>query len=177
MKQFLLVLLLLSAALSGCTDDDDSHGDGCEDAADHDACHAEMEGGGSGGMGGGGSGSGSSGGSGNAGGNDTGVEEPRQVVQVTISWNGAYQVNGAYDQSTLTVPANSTVELTFINNDPAFGHDFVVEDIEGAATAVLGASGGQETITFDVGAPADLKFYCSVPGHRNGGMEGDFIVE
>ncbi len=172
MKQFLLTLLLLVTALSGCTDDTDDHGDGCEDAADHDACHDQMDGG----MGGGTGGTGGTGGGNGTGGSMT----PRQVIDVEISWNGAYRVNGAYSQDTLTVPANSTVNLTFINNDPAFGHDFVVEGIDGAATAVLGACTQapckSETITFDVGSPVATKFFCAVPGHRDGGMEGDFIV-
>ncbi len=174
MKQFLLALLLLVTALSGCTDDADDHGDGCEDAADHDACHDAMNGG-TGGTGGGNMGNGT--GNGTTGGGTT----PRQVVQVEISWDGAYRVNGVYSKDTLTVPANSTVELTFTNGDPVGGHDFVIENIEGAATAVLGACTQapckSETITFDVGAPMSTKFYCSVPGHRAGGMEGDFIVE
>ncbi len=150
----IVILMLISLAFAGCTDDaPDEHTDECADAADHDACHEaqeHMEEG-------------------------EATETMKEPVVISISWDGIYRVNGAYSTDTITVPANSTVELTFTNNDQ-IGHDFVVEGIEGAATNVID-NGESETIIFEVGGPESLKFFCSVPGHRGNGMEGDFIIE
>jgi plastocyanin len=155
MRILLTLTLLIALGFAGCVEDEpaDDHGDGCEDAADHDACHEDAEDG-----------------------MDNGMMEPISVREIAISWDGAYRVNGAYTPTSLNVAANSTIELTFTNNDPAVSHDFLVEGIEGASTAIL-ASGASETITFDVGSPAALKFFCSVQGHRANGMEGDFVIE
>jgi plastocyanin len=52
-------------------------------------------------------------------------------------------------------------------------HDFVIEDVDG----IVEASGGEtETAGFRIDEPGEYTFYCSVPGHRQGGMEGTLTV-
>ncbi len=169
----ILFLLLVAAALAGCTDDaaSDDHGDDCDhlEGEAHQQCHDAGEGG-SGGEGSGGSG-----------GNGTAINEPAPATEeVTIRFTGTYPGTVTYDKTSVTVPANTTIVLEFCNDDQAanpFGdHDLVVEGIEGASTSVIDG-GTCETIEFNSGPPQETKFYCAVGAHRSQGMEGDFIVE
>lgn len=162
MRVLTLLLVTSALALAGCTDDGGS--------ADDDGTGTST---------GTGTGTGSGAGTGTGGG---GGGTPTENVTVEITWSGAYMVNGEYSTDTITVPANATVTLTFTNEDPVAGHDFVVEGIEGASTPVLdscptGSGCESETITFNAGPAQDTQFFCSVSGHRANGMEGDFIVE
>jgi plastocyanin len=68
-----------------------------------------------------------------------------------------------------------TVTIAFANQAP-LEHNVTVA--QGAS--VLGAtptfSGGSRTLTLTL-KPGTYSFYCSVPGHRQAGMEGKLIVE
>jgi plastocyanin len=89
------------------------------------------------------------------------------TVQIAADPDGAL----AYDQTALTAPAGTvTVEFT---NEAALGHDFRIEEVE-AGTSVFAA--GSESVTVEL-EPGEYTFFCSVPGHRSGGMEGKLIVE
>ncbi|CAN5810663.1 hypothetical protein BH20CHL2_BH20CHL2_12340 [soil metagenome] len=79
----------------------------------------------------------------------------------------------AYEQEELTIPADTDIEITFVN-EGALEHNFVVEDSE-FATEVL-AGGEEETITVNLTA-GEYIYFCSVPGHRAAGMEGTLTVE
>ncbi|MGH8985230.1 MAG: plastocyanin/azurin family copper-binding protein [Acidimicrobiia bacterium] len=53
-------------------------------------------------------------------------------------------------------------------------HDFTIEDVDG----LVEASGGDtEEGGFTIDETGDYTFYCTVPGHRAGGMEGTLTVE
>jgi uncharacterized cupredoxin-like copper-binding protein len=81
----------------------------------------------------------------------------------------------AFTEDSLTTKAGK-VTIDFSNPAPV-PHDVRVED-EGGEDI-----GGTEVITSsDEKAPIELKageytFYCSVPGHREAGMEGELTVE
>jgi plastocyanin len=80
----------------------------------------------------------------------------------------------AYDKQSLTAPAG-TVTIT-MSNPSALSHDV---SIDGSGTDEQGevvAKGGTSTVTADL-APGTYAFYCSVPGHRAGGMEGTLTVK
>lgn len=81
----------------------------------------------------------------------------------------------AYTEDSLTTKAGkNTIDF---NNPAPVPHDVRVEDKGGEDI------GGTEVITSsNESAPIELKageytFYCSVPGHREAGMEGDLTVE
>ena len=82
----------------------------------------------------------------------------------------------AFETDQLDTKAGS-VTINFENPAP-IGHDVVVEDSGGAEV------GKTEVIT-DSSAEADLgdlaagdyTYFCSVPGHREGGMEGTLTVK
>jgi plastocyanin len=81
----------------------------------------------------------------------------------------------AYDQTELTAQAGAvTVEY---DNPQALSHDVVIEDASGAElgkTELI--SQGSTSTTVDL-QPGTYTFYCDVPGHREGGMEGTLTVK
>ena len=88
-----------------------------------------------------------------------------KTVKVAADPNGALE----FVQKSLTASAGSdTFEFT---NESSTPHDFVVEDDGGeelGKTDVI--DGGKDTVTIDLAA-GKYTFFCSVPGHRQAGME------
>ena len=71
----------------------------------------------------------------------------------------------------IDVPANA--EVTFVvTNNGAMPHDFSVNGEQGTALLDPGQS---ETLVVS-GLDADTQAWCTVPGHRDGGMEADITV-
>jgi plastocyanin len=82
----------------------------------------------------------------------------------------------AYNTKSLSASAG-TVTINFTNTSP-IEHDVTVESASGqkvGATPVF--SGGSKTLTLSNLKPGTYKFYCSVPGHRQAGMEGTLVVK
>ena len=81
----------------------------------------------------------------------------------------------AYTETELTASAGpNTIEF---NNPADVPHDVNIEDDSGEVLAATDVVTGEETT-----ADADLDagtftFFCSVPGHREAGMEGTLTVE
>lgn len=68
------------------------------------------------------------------------------------------------------------VTIDFTNPQP-LAHDVAIEDSSGkeiAATEVITES--EDSTTADL-KPGEYTFFCTVPGHREGGMEGTLTVE
>jgi len=80
----------------------------------------------------------------------------------------------AYVEDTLEARAGN-VAIAFTNDAPV-GHDVVVEQDgkELARSEVL--TGGSETVAFEA-KPGEYTYYCSLPGHREAGMEGTLNVK
>ena len=55
-------------------------------------------------------------------------------------------------------------------------HDWVLDEFEGAQTAIL-QPGQSETIEFTVTEAGEFEYYCSYMRHREMGMFGRFIVQ
>jgi plastocyanin len=81
----------------------------------------------------------------------------------------------AYDQKSASAKAGS-VTINFDNKE-ALQHDVAVADSSGK---VLGqtdlVSSGTTSTTVDL-QPGTYTFYCTVPGHRDAGMEGTLTVK
>jgi plastocyanin len=93
------------------------------------------------------------------------------TLQVTADPDGALE----FEQESLTAPAGE-VTIDF-ENASSVPHDVVIEDSEGndvGGTEVI--TGGTDSVTLEL-EPGDYTFYCSVPGHREAGMEGPMTVE
>lgn len=81
----------------------------------------------------------------------------------------------AYDQTELTTSAG-TVTVNFDNPAP-LSHDVAIEDDGGTVlgeTDLISESTTSTTVDLQPGA---YTYFCSVPGHRDGGMEGTLTVE
>ena len=80
-----------------------------------------------------------------------------------------------YDKTTLTATAG-VASLTLANSSPV-EHNVTIEN--SAGTIVGGTTtfaGGSHTIQISLKA-GKYKFFCSVPGHRQAGMEGTLTVQ
>lgn len=91
--------------------------------------------------------------------------------------DAAVQVTGtdalAFEPSRLTAPVGEvTVELT---SEPGTNHTFTIEEL-GDQEVVEAAAGETASGTVQLAA-GSYTFYCSVPGHRDAGMEGTLTVE
>ena len=81
--------------------------------------------------------------------------------------------NLAFDQTSLEAPAGE-VSIVLTNDSPV-PHNVAIEgngvDVEGEIF-----SGGGTKTTTATATPGEYVFYCSVPGHREAGMEGTLTV-
>lgn len=143
----LLVLALVSAALVACGDDDG--GTTTTETTNGAAAESEKEaGGGGGGAAGGGA---------------------------TLSFEADPSGGLAYTTTEATSKAGK-VTIDFKNPQP-LAHDVAIEDSGGkevAKTDVITESEDSTTANLKAG---EYTFYCTVPGHREGGMEGTLTVE
>jgi uncharacterized cupredoxin-like copper-binding protein len=98
------------------------------------------------------------------GGGDDGGETGGDEGATTCSVTGT---EFAFDPDTLSVPADEEVTVELVNGG-TIEHDFTIDEasVKIAAPATETASG-----SFTVAA-GTYAFYCSVPGHREAGMEG-----
>jgi plastocyanin len=78
----------------------------------------------------------------------------------------------SFDKKTLEAPAGTiTIHLT---NDASIPHDIAVEG-NGVDEKSETVTNDDTSLTVDL-EPGEYTFYCSVPGHRPGGMEGTLTV-
>jgi len=86
-------------------------------------------------------------------------------------------VGGAIDgkvNPVLTAVEGQVVQLTLINGEGA-EHDIVFPDQNTTSPRVTG-KGASTTIAFRADRSGDFTYFCSVPGHRLAGMQGQFLV-
>lgn len=97
---------------------------------------------------------------------DTGGGGGGTTIELAADPGGAL----AFDQTELTAPAGEvTIHLT---NDAQIPHNVEVEGA-GVSETVTGADTSLD-VTLE---PGEYVFFCAVPGHREGGMEGTLTVE
>lgn len=63
------------------------------------------------------------------------------------------------------------------NNPQSLTHDVAIEGSSGETVAQTDLIGKEETSTTANLKPGTYTFYCSVPGHREAGMEGTLTVK
>ncbi|MEX2445113.1 MAG: plastocyanin/azurin family copper-binding protein [Alkalispirochaeta sp.] len=78
----------------------------------------------------------------------------------------------SFVQSEIRVNLGDTIRLTFENTGGR--HDWVIDEFDAATEVIRG--GQSETIEFTADEAGEFEFYCGVPGHRQAGMWGTFIV-
>jgi plastocyanin len=81
-----------------------------------------------------------------------------------------------YDTDSLSAKAGS-VTIDF-NNPAAVSHDVAVEDSSGKQLGVSDlVASGSATLDLSNLKAGSYTFFCTVPGHREGGMEGTLTVK
>jgi uncharacterized cupredoxin-like copper-binding protein len=145
----LLALVLAAVALSACGGGGSSESTSTETSAGGEAA--------AGGAGGSEEGGGEGGGS---------------VVKVETVSSSALE----YAQKEVTAKAGQ-VSVEF-NNPQGLSHDVAIEDSSGTTLGKteLVAEGSTEATIGNL-KPGKYTFYCTVPGHREAGMEGTLTVE
>jgi plastocyanin len=113
---------------------------------------------------------------------DDGGAEPATTEETTTGGGGGgghitltADPGGAisFDQTELTAPAGEvTIELV---NESGIPHNVEVEG-NGVEEVSETITEGTTELTLDLQA-GEYEFYCAVPGHREGGMEGTLTVE
>ncbi len=80
----------------------------------------------------------------------------------------------AFDKTSLaSKPGKVTIDFT---NPATLEHDVAIEDAEGTELAVSALIGkGKTSVSADL-SPGTYHFFCTVPGHREAGMEGTLTV-
>ncbi|MDQ3729561.1 MAG: cupredoxin domain-containing protein [Actinomycetota bacterium] len=92
------------------------------------------------------------------------------TIAITAVADGSF----AYEEESVEAEAGEvTIEF---DNPASLGHDVNVEGPDGdvGGTDVISETTTTAAVELE---PGDYTFYCSVPGHREGGMEGDLTVE
>ncbi|HVI52059.1 MAG TPA: copper-containing nitrite reductase [Candidatus Sulfotelmatobacter sp.] len=74
----------------------------------------------------------------------------------------------------LNVREGDQVQINLINGEGA-EHDIVVPDFHAASQHVVG-KGASSSIVFQAGSPGSFTYYCSIPGHREAGMQGAISI-
>lgn len=94
-----------------------------------------------------------------------------QVVKLSANPEGQL----SYNTTTLTAKAGK-VSIDFTNM-ASLGHNVTIASASGA---VVGATptfqSGSKTLSLNL-KPGTYAFFCSVPGHRQGGMQGTLTVQ
>jgi plastocyanin len=147
----LLALALTAFALAACGGDDDDSGDTTAPSG-NEATNGAAAGGNE-----------NAGGGGQAGGGST--------LEFVADPNGDL----AYTTTSASTEAGQ-VTIDF-ENPQSLTHDVAIEDAQGkevGATELIGE--GSTSTTLDL-KPGSYTFYCSVPGHREAGMEGTLTVK
>jgi len=82
-------------------------------------------------------------------------------------------IDGVVNPDLLVSPGD-IVELILINGD-GIEHDVTIPDI-GVHTKHITKKDASDQVTFSVEADGVYNYYCSLPGHRQAGMQGNLVV-
>jgi plastocyanin len=97
---------------------------------------------------------------------------PSASTKLTLAADPGGQLK--FDKSSLEAKSGN-VAIDFTNDSPV-AHDVAVATASGElVNATPTFTGGSKTLKVNL-KPGTYKFYCSVPGHRQAGMEGTLTV-
>ncbi|MFA6171801.1 MAG: cupredoxin domain-containing protein [Patescibacteria group bacterium] len=91
------------------------------------------------------------------------------VQKVTVSGT-----DFRFSPSEIRVKNGQQVKITFTNNGQ-FPHDWKVDEF--SAVTPTAQPGETTEVTFTPNQTGTFQYYCAVPGHKDRGMVGNFIVE
>jgi len=81
----------------------------------------------------------------------------------------------AFTKTEITAPAGD--DTISFDNPSSTGHNVQIEDASGADIAGTDTISAGKTSTTANLQPGTYTFYCSIPGHREAGMEGTITVK
>ena len=80
----------------------------------------------------------------------------------------------------LNVKVGDVVRVILVK-DPVdmMEHDFVIDEfgVQSDVLPAMAEEGDEVSVTFTATEAGEFEYYCSIIGHRDGGMYGNFIVE
>jgi uncharacterized cupredoxin-like copper-binding protein len=85
--------------------------------------------------------------------------------------------NGDLAYTTTTASAKAGKVTIDFNNPQGLTHDVAIEDSSGGEVGKTDLIADEKTSTKVDLKPGNYTFYCSVPGHREAGMEGTLTVK
>jgi plastocyanin len=85
--------------------------------------------------------------------------------------------NGELAYTTTEASAKAGKVTVDFNNPQGLTHDVAIEDSSGKEVGKTALIASEETSTTVNLKPGTYTFYCSVPGHREAGMEGTLTVK
>jgi nitrite reductase (NO-forming) len=74
----------------------------------------------------------------------------------------------------LRVPEGTVVQINLLNDD-GIEHDITFPDFD-AATERVAQKGASSVTVFRAGTTGQFPYFCSLPGHRQAGMEGKLVI-
>ena len=81
-----------------------------------------------------------------------------------------------FDPDSVSADGGSTLTVNLDNVGNQL-HDFTIDDLDGERVHVEVPSGEEDSVSLDIPDDVDeIEFYCTVPGHRESGMEGVITV-
>lgn len=98
----------------------------------------------------------------------TGIADGRMVY---IGFGG--EIDGVVNP-VLSVEEGAVVQITLINGEGA-EHDIAIPDQKVSSQHIAG-KGAATTVVFRAAAAGEYVYFCSLPGHRQAGMEGRVVV-
>lgn len=145
-----LLMLLIAALLSGCTDDNEANADNENEGEETGELDEGME-------------------------NET--REPAVITVQIAAVRPLPTDTHAFDTERIEVNQGDFVTITLTNDDslPIVSHDWYLEVLDIGTSTI--APGETTSVTFqaDLG-PGEYAFYCTIGTHREDGMEGVLVV-
>jgi nitrite reductase (NO-forming) len=75
----------------------------------------------------------------------------------------------------LSAKQGDMVRITLVNGD-GMPHDLAMPELN-AGTTIVTAKGQTTEVVLEINEPGEFVYYCTIPGHRQAGMEGRLIVQ
>lgn len=83
------------------------------------------------------------------------------------------EIDGMTNPDLMAQPGDR-IRVTLVNDD-GMPHDFAIPDLN-VQTTMVTAKGQTTDVVFETNDTGEFAYYCTVPGHRQAGMEGSLIV-
>ena len=98
------------------------------------------------------------------------------LTTVITGFQGTEHEAAEVENPIIHVKQGDLVKLTLTNGE-FMQHDFVIDELGVHSPHIMPGPGNTVTLAFLATEPGEYPYYCSIPGHREAGMEGILVVE